>query len=188
MAAMEPRVHGRTRVVSIVGGRDVSPPVLAVAQAIGRGLVDAGYRIATGGMTGVMEAASRGGRESPNWREGMVVGMLPSLDPSQANPYVDIAIPTGLNIARNTLLVAMADVVVAIAGGAGTLSEIALAWQLNKPVVALDLGEGWSAELAGRRLDGRDVPAIVRATTAQEVVQAVGQAKQPAPPRFAWTS
>ena len=101
----------------------------------------------------------------------MVVGVLPGLDAAAANEHVDVAIPTGLNHARNTVLVAMADVVVAVGGGAGTLSEIALAWRHGKPIVALDLGEGWSARLAGERLDGFRHDVVHRAGDASEAVQ-----------------
>ena len=73
-----------------------------------------------------------------------MIGVLPGLIAADANPFVDVVVPTGMNYARNTILVAMADVVVAVGGGSGTLSEIALAWQHGKPIVTLDLGEGWS--------------------------------------------
>jgi NAD kinase len=99
-----------------------------------------------------------------------VIGVLPGLVASEANPFVDLVVPTGMNYARNTILVAMADVVVAVGGGSGTLSEIALAWQHGKPIVALDLGEGWSARLAGERLDHRRDDLLHRAATPEEAV------------------
>ena len=117
-----------------------------------------------------MSAACRGARESAAWREGVTVGVLPGLIAGDANPYVDVVIPTGLNFARNVVLVAMADVVIAMGGGSGTLSEIALAWQHGKPVIALDLGEGWSAQLAGTRLDDRRDDVLHPAATAEEAV------------------
>lgn len=166
----------RRRVVSVVGGATGSEPLLAEAEALGRALVDAGFRVATGGRGGVMAAASRGARSSPRWTEGTVVGLLPGLDAADANPWVDVVIPTGLHHARNTLLVAMADAVVAVGGGAGTLSEIALAWVHGKPVVALDLGEGWSARLAGERLDERRADVVLRATSADEALAQVVRA------------
>jgi uncharacterized protein (TIGR00725 family) len=99
-----------------------------------------------------------------------VIAVLPGLRAEDANPYADIVIPTGMNYARNIILVAMADVVVAIGGGSGTLSEIALAWQHGKPIVALGLGEGWSARLAGERLDARRDDVVHPADTAAEAV------------------
>lgn len=80
------------------------------------------------------------------------------------------AIPTGLNLTRNVVLVSMTDAVVAVGGGAGTLSEIALAWQHHKLVIALDLGEGWSSRLAGQVLDHRRPDPNVRAKNVNEVL------------------
>lgn len=161
----------RRPVAAIVGGMRASEPVLEAAEAIGRGLANAGCRVATGGLGGVMTAASRGARHADGWFDGAVIGVLPGLVASEANPFVDVVVPTGMNYARNTILVAMADVVVAVGGGSGTLSEIALAWQHGKPIVALDLGEGWSARLAGEQLDGRREDRLHRAATAEDAVR-----------------
>lgn len=160
----------RRKVVAVVGASTPSERLVEEARRIGRGLVDGGARVATGGRGGVMAAASEGARASTAWTEGTVVGVLPGLDASDANPFVDIVVPTGLSHARNVVLVAMADVVLAVGGGAGTLSEIALAWSHGKPIVALDLGEGWSARLAGDALDDRRRDPVLRATSAEEAV------------------
>ena len=156
----------RRPVAVVIGGQRASATVLREAEALGAGLMKAGFRVATGGRGGVMEAASRGAQTSPHHVDGGVIGVLPTLDPNSGNPWLDIVVPTGMQFARNTLLVAMADVVIAVAGGAGTLSEIALAWQHGTPVIALDQGEGWSAKLAGTRLDDRNAQAIVSAPDA----------------------
>ncbi|MES2638567.1 MAG: TIGR00725 family protein [Myxococcota bacterium] len=161
----------RRFVAAVVGANSASEEILLAAEAIGRGLVDAGLRVATGGLGGVMTAASRGGRHADGWLDGSVIGVLPGLVAAEANPFVDLVIPTGMNYARNTILVAMADVVVAVGGGSGTLSEIALAWQHGKPIVTLDLGEGWSARLAGERLDHRRDDLLHRAANADEAVR-----------------
>lgn len=161
----------RRAVAAVVGANTASDVILLAAESIGRGLVEAGFRVATGGLGGVMTAASRGARAADGWTDGTVIGVLPGLVASEANPFVDIVIPTGMNYARNTILVAMADVVVAVGGGSGTLSEIALAWQHGKPIVALDLGEGWSARLAGERLDHRRDDLLHRAESAEEAVR-----------------
>lgn len=168
---MDERMIHRRLVAAIVGATSASDAILDAAEAIGAGLIDAGFRIATGGLGGVMTAASRGARGAAGWTEGSVIGVLPGLVAGDANPYVDIVVPTGMNYARNTILVAMADVVVAVGGGSGTLSEIALAWQHGKPIVTLDLGEGWSARLAGERLDHRREDPLHRATSAQDAVR-----------------
>jgi len=128
-------------------------PRRSLAESIGRELVDAGYRVVTGGMGGVMEAAHKGARESPNWFDGAGIGILPGSNISQANQFVDIAIPTGLDHARNAI-VAHSAAVIAIGGGAGTLSEMALAWTYGRLVIGLRCG-GSSELLAGRRIDGR---------------------------------
>lgn len=160
----------RRPVAAVIGGNAGSEGLLEAAEAIGCGLVDQGFRLVTGGRGGVMAAASRGAHRSDRYTEGTVVGLLPGLDAAEANPWVDVVVPTGLHHARNTLIVAMADVVVAVGGGAGTLSEMALAWTHGKPVVALDLGEGWSAQLAGQALDGRRGDVVHRAVDAADAV------------------
>jgi len=132
--------------------------------------VDAGFRIVSGGRDGVMEAFSRGGRHASQWTEGSVMGILMTYDDAQANAWLDIIIPTGIGFARNTLVVASADVVVAVAGGAGTLSEIALAWQLGKPVIALAPSGGWAEKMAGQQLDGRYARHIQCADSAEDAV------------------
>lgn len=161
----------RRYVAAVVGANSASESLLVAAEQIGRGLVDSGFRVATGGLGGVMTAASRGARQASGWTDGSVIGILPGLVASEANPFVDVVVPTGMNYARNTILVAMADVVVAVGGGSGTLSEIALAWQHGKPIVTLDLGEGWSARLAGQRLDHRRDDLLHRAESAEEAVR-----------------
>jgi len=161
----------RRRVAAVVGANSASEAILAAAERIGAGLINAGFRVATGGLGGVMTAASRGARQASGWTDGSVIGVLPGLVASEANPFVDLVVPTGMNYARNTILVAMADVVVAVGGGSGTLSEIALAWQHGKPIVTLDLGEGWSARLAGERLDHRRDDLLHRAVDAEEAVR-----------------
>jgi uncharacterized protein (TIGR00725 family) len=90
-----------------------------------------------GGLSGIMEAASRGAAQE----DGTIIGIIPGSDKGEANPHVTFTIPTGMGVARNILIVRTADALVALAGGSGTLSEIALALNIGKPVV--DLG-GWN--------------------------------------------
>lgn len=153
-----------------------SPPLAALAEAVGRGIVDGGHRLVTGGLLGVMQAASRGAAASARCGDGHILGVLPGYDRDTANPFVQVVIPTGSQLARNVLVVAMADVVVAIGGGAGTLSEVALAWQLGKPIVALTGLAGWSDALAGTCLDGRHATPIRAATDAATALAAVDEA------------
>jgi uncharacterized protein (TIGR00725 family) len=141
--------------IAVIGNARVAcdDPRRALAESIGCALVDAGYRVVTGGMGGVMEAAHKGARGSSNWFDGAGIGILPGSDTSQANQFVDIAIPTGLDHARN-VIVAHSAAVIAIGGGAGTLSEMALAWTYGRLLIGLRCG-GSSELLAGSRIDTR---------------------------------
>ena len=121
-----------------------------MAEAVGRGLARRGAVVVCGGLGGVMEAACRGAKAEG----GTTVGILPGLHRADANPFVDVALPTGLGEARNAIVVRAADALVAVAGEFGTLSEIALALRLGTPVVGLDT---WELSRAGR-----PVEAIVR--------------------------
>jgi len=119
--------------VAVVGPGDASAAELALAEEVGARLVDMGATIVTGGLGGVMEAACRGAKS----RRGLTIGLLPSLDRSEANGWVDVAIATGLGELRNALIVRTSDALVAIGGGAGTLSEIAFALKLERPVIGI---------------------------------------------------
>ncbi len=145
----------RTSVVAVIGDSHVDPGSDAerFAEGLGRRIVDHGWRVQTGGLGGVMEAACRGARASARWTPGATVGLLPGLDPADANPHVDLAIPTGLGHVRN-LLVAQADAVVAVGGRAGTLTEMGFAWMCGRLLLAWR-GGGWSGRLADTRIDDR---------------------------------
>lgn len=125
-----------------------------IAYELGKTLIDNGYRIQCGGMDGVMRAVCRGAHDSKSYSDGDVIGILPSFDRTQVNEFVDIAIPTGLDIMRN-VLVANADAVIAVGGGAGTLSEVASAWTMKKLVLAFENVDGWSRKIANTKLDGK---------------------------------
>jgi uncharacterized protein (TIGR00725 family) len=127
----------RTPYVAVVGPGQASSAELHAAEEVGAGLADAGAVVVTGGLGGVMEAACRGARS----RRGRTVGILPGEDRDAANGWVEIAIATGLGELRNGLVVRAADALVAIGGGHGTLSEVALALKLGRPVVGLGTWE-----------------------------------------------
>lgn len=116
--------------MAVIGPGD--EPTVAAAE-VGRLLAEQGVTLVCGGRGGAMEAACRGAKEA----DGLTVGILPGSDRSDANPFVDIVLPTGLGEARNALVVGAADVVIAIGGGYGTLSEIALALKAGKRVIGL---------------------------------------------------
>lgn len=124
--------------VGVVGpGSDVTASLLAEAEQVGRGLARAGCIVVTGGLGGVMEAASRGAYAEG----GLTVGILPGASRSQANDYLTVALPTGLGEMRNALLVRTCHAVISVGGSWGTLSEVALAVRTGVPVVAL---HGWA--------------------------------------------
>jgi uncharacterized protein (TIGR00725 family) len=121
----------------VVGPGEASAEEVDAAERIGRGLAASGAVVVCGGLGGVMAAACRGAFE----RGGMTVGILPGLDRASANDYVRVAIPTGLGELRNGLVVRAGDVVVAVGGAYGTLSEVALALKTGVPVVGLGTWE-----------------------------------------------
>ena len=120
--------------MAVIGPGD--EPTVAAAE-VGRLLAERGAVLVCGGRGGAMEAACRGAKEA----DGLTIGILPGSDRSDANPFVDVVLPTGLGEARNALVVGAADVVIAIGGGYGTLSEIALALKAGKRVIGLGTWE-----------------------------------------------
>lgn len=120
-------------IIAVVGDGRCPKEVADRAEAVGRALAEAGAVLVCGGLGGVMEAACRGAKREG----GTTIGILPGLVPGDANPFVDIPIVTGMGQNRNLLVVASAGAVVAVSGGYGTLSEIALALKHGIPVVGL---------------------------------------------------
>ncbi len=119
--------------ISVIGAGEASPEECRLAEAVGRSLAEAGAVVVTGGMGGVMEAASRGCREAG----GITVAFLPGRDTSRANAWVTIPLATAMGESRNSLVVRTGEAVVAIGGSWGTLSEIALARKMGHSVVLL---------------------------------------------------
>ena len=145
--------------IAVATGGDADEEACALAEAVGRELAARGAVLLCGGLGGGMEAACRGAKEAG----GTTVGILPTDRRADANPYVDVALPTGLGEARNALVVRAADAVIAVAGEFGTLSEIALALRTDTPVVGL---RTW--ELSR---DGSPVDAFPRVDTAADAVE-----------------
>lgn len=141
--------------IAVVGPGRAAEVQATAAEAVGRGLAAAGAVVVCGGLGGVMEAACRGAKAAG----GTTLGILPGADRSEANAWVDVAVPTGLGEARNALVVRSADALVAVGGEFGTLSEIALALKAGKPVVGL---ETWVL--------GREPDPIARAADPDEAV------------------
>lgn len=119
--------------VSVVGGENCSREIYEMAVEVGRRIAEMGAVLVTGGRGGVMEAVCRGAKE----KGGVTIGILPGNDRREGNKYLDYVILTGMGYARNVLVVMNGDIVIAIDGKYGTLSEIALALQHGKPVYGL---------------------------------------------------
>ena len=148
----------RPRIIGVIGGSDVSLELYKAAELIGRDVAGRQAVLITGGLSGVMEAAAKGAKAAG----GLTVGVLPGFSPDDANPYIDLPIVTGVSEARNVIIVRTAEALIAVGRGYGTLSEIAFALRLQKPVISFN-----SWEIA-------DI--IIRVHTPQEaVVQAFAQ-------------
>ena len=119
--------------ISVIGGEHCSREIYDMAMEVGRRIAEMGAVLVTGGRGGVMEAACRGAKE----KGGVTIGILPSSSREEGNKYLDYAIVTGIGYARNVLVVLNGDIIIAIDGHYGTLSEIAFALEFAKPVYGL---------------------------------------------------
>ena len=135
-----------TLYLGVAGPSQPEASLLGPAQTLGRLLAEAGAVVVCGGGPGVMAAVCRGARAAG----GTTIGLLPGLDRQAGNPHLTVSLPTGLGEGRNVLLVRASDALVAVGGGFGTLSEVALALRTGVPVVGLAT---WSLALAGRPVD-----------------------------------
>jgi uncharacterized protein (TIGR00725 family) len=150
--------------VAVVGSSTGTREELDRAEAIGRVIAREGWILVCGGLGGVMDAAARGVEAAG----GVAIGILPGDDRSAGSSHLTAGVATGLGEARNVLIVRTADVIVAVGGEFGTLSEIALALKIGKPVIGLDT---WSL-----RRDGLDHDPIVRVASPEDVVAAAREA------------
>ncbi len=145
----------RKPVIAVVGDGEAGPALYALAREVGREIAARDAVLVNGGRGGVMKAAAEGARAAG----GHTIGILPGYDREDANEYIEFAIATGMREARNAIVVASADAVIALAGEDGTLSEIALAAKIGRPVVALN---SWP-ELKGLRRAADPVQAVALA-------------------------
>ncbi len=139
-------------IIAVIGGAETTQKNLNIAEEVGALLANNGAIVITGGLGGVMEAASRGAKQAG----GLVIGILPGTDKRMANEYVDIPIVTGMNQARNIIIARTCDCAIAIDGKYGTLSEIAYCLMFNVPVIGINT---WDI----------DAP-IIKAKSAKEAV------------------
>ncbi|HKH37630.1 MAG TPA: TIGR00725 family protein [Rubrobacter sp.] len=122
--------------MAVVGSGVATDELYEKAREVGRLIAERGATVVCGGLSGVMEAAARGATEAG----GMVIGILPDEDRRRQNGYLTYSVATGVGQARNLAVVCSGDVVIAVGGEYGTLSEIGLARKVGRPVVVL---EGW---------------------------------------------
>jgi uncharacterized protein (TIGR00725 family) len=139
----------RRAVIGVIGGSQASPEDLERAEEVGRRLAGAGAILVCGGLGGVMEAAARGAKAEG----GATVGILPGGSRADANRYIDIAIATNMGHARNAIIANTCDSLIAVAGGYGTLSEMAFGLDQGKPVIALG---SWQVDAAVLRAESAE--------------------------------
>ena len=158
-------------IVSVIGASEIDLPTKKLTIQLGKLLAKNGYAVVCGGLSGVMEAICQGVKEEG----GLTIGIIPFKEKHFANKYVDIIIPIPFSQARNIIVVLTGDAVVAIAGKAGTLSEICFAWIYEKPIIALTGVEGWSSKIAGEKIDDRRNDVVYGVKSAQEVINKLNE-------------
>jgi len=137
-AKIEPE-YGQKITISVIGGSVISDDVDGLAHKIGKIVAKVGGILVCGGLKGSMEAASRGAKEAG----GITIGILPGRDKRDANPYIDIALPTTIGFARNVIVAASAHIIIALPGSHGTSSEISYGLVYKRPII--DCGN-WNRE------------------------------------------
>jgi uncharacterized protein (TIGR00725 family) len=144
----------RKKITGVIGGHNCSEEVEQIAQNLGKNLAKVVDILVCGGLGGTMKAVCQGFKTAG----GLTIGIIPGYNKNDANEYIDIVIPTGLGLARNVLVVKSADIIVALPGEAGTLSEIAYALQFGIPVISL---KSW------------DIPGVVKVGTIEQAIAEV---------------
>ncbi len=137
--------------IAVIGSSEPASEYLALAYDVGRIIASKGAVLVCGGLGGIMEAAAQGAKE----KGGLTLGIIPDYDKQSANPFIDVVIPSGLGHARNILVAASGDLVVALPGSNGTRAEVSIALKLGKPVIGL--------------LAWETVPGVQRVNSVQEL-------------------
>lgn len=156
-------------VIGIIGSSSIAPGEDLLAQEVGERLAEEGVIIICGGLGGVMESSCRGAKKA----NGITIGILPGASAKDANPYIDIPIPTGIGEARNLIIIRASSSIVAIGGGYGTLSEIAFALRLGVPVIGLKTWELEKISLPSPSMAGlgKEAINIIQVKTAEDAVK-----------------
>ena len=157
--------------ILVIGNNDngCTPELEKIAYETGIEIAKSNSILITGGLGGVMKAASKGAKESG----GLTVGIIPQNDMSEANEFCDVVIPSGIGLMRDFLNALSADGVIAIGGGSGTLSEICAAYMYSKPIVVLKNSGGTSTKFADQYLDHRKNVKIIGVDTPKESVELI---------------
>lgn len=145
----------RKRIIGVIGAASCEPVTARKAEEVGRRIASLGAVLICGGLGGVMEAAAKGAKEGG----GLTIGILPGPSLSSANPFIDVPVATDMGHARNAVIAQTAEILIAVSGGHGTLSEIALGLKMGKPVFSLG---GWDS-----------IPGVVSVTSVDELFQKV---------------
>jgi uncharacterized protein (TIGR00725 family) len=164
--------------IGIIGSNKsmCSPKLYEFGAELGLALANVRRIFVFGGLGGVMEAVCKGVKSSPISFYGQTVGILPDDYGDKTNPYIDTIIPSGIGIARNLVIINSSGILIALGGGAGTLSEIAFAWQRKKKVLCVTLFDGWAKELAGKDLDNRASGLLIPVSSIDEIVKHLANA------------
>ena len=157
--------------ILVIGNNDngCTPELEKIAYETGIEIAKSNSILITGGLGGVMKAASKGAKELG----GLTVGIIPQNDMSEANEFCDVVIPSGIGLMRDFLNALSADGVIAIGGGSGTLSEICAAYMYSKPIVVLKNSGGTSTKFADQYLDHRKNVKIIGVDTPKEAVELI---------------
>ncbi len=132
-------MHKQKITISVIGGSEINNEVEQLAHNVGELVAKVGAILVCGGLKGAMEAACKGAKKA----DGTTIGLLPGKNKADANPYIDIALPTTIGFARNAMVAASGDIIVALPGSHGTRSEISYALVYKRPVI--DIGN-WNIE------------------------------------------
>jgi len=151
--------------VAVIGDSQTNKTVYDFCEQLGIFLAQSDFTVITGGRGGVMEAVSKGAFTA----NGLTIGILPSDELNDGNKYCYSVIPTGMGNSRNSIIVQSADIIIAIGGQAGTLSELAFSWISNKPIICVEKFGGWSSKLSGQIVDSRRNEPIIGVNTLEEL-------------------
>ncbi len=154
--------------ISVIGaGGEITPEEASMAVELGREIARQGAIVICGGLGGIMAEVARGAKEE----SGLTIGILPGDTSESANPFIDIAIVTGMGIARNVIVASSGDAVIAVGGKLGTLSEIALALIRQKPVIGLGTWRLEEGRIGGRSI----IPAINAKDAVKKALSLIGK-------------